>query len=178
MSRDRYRFWEVTQPHFLTCAVVAWLPVFTRPEAAQIVLDSWRFLRTSGRMNLYGYVVMENHIHFVASAADLAKEVKEFKSYTARKIIDFLRGRGEADLLGSLERLKLDHRTHSQYQLWQEGSHPQQIISDEMMVQKLEYIHNNPVKRGYVDLPEHWRYSSARNYLRLPGLIDVTTDWQ
>ena len=47
-----------------------------------------------------------------------------------------------------------------------------------MMVQKLDYMHNNPVERGYVDEPAHWRYSSARNYLGLPGLIQVITDWR
>ena len=45
------------------------------------------------------------------------------------------------------------------------------------MRQKLEYMHNNPVKRGYVDEAVHWRYSSARNYAGLRGLIDVGTDW-
>ena len=63
-------------------------------------------------------------------------------------------------------------------EVWEEGSHPKQIDSDEMMLQKLEYTHNNPVKRGYVDEPVHWRYSSARNYAGMPGLIDVITDWR
>jgi len=54
---------------------------------------------------------------------------------------------------------KLNHKTDSKYQFWQEGTHPKQILSEEIMRQKLDYIHNNPVKRGYVDLPEHWRYS-------------------
>ena len=59
----------------------------------------------------------------------------------------------------------------------QEGSRPRQIINIEMMQQKLEYIHNNPVERGYVDDPLHWRYSSARNYAGQPALVDVVTDW-
>jgi putative transposase len=42
-----------------------------------------------------------------------------------------------------------------------------------MLMQRLKYIHNNPVKRGYVDLPEHWRYSSARDYLGQKGLLPV-----
>jgi hypothetical protein len=62
-------------------------------------------------------------------------------------------------------------------QLWQEGSKPKQIEGDDMMVQKLEYAHYNPVKRGYVDEPVHWRYSSARNYAGLPGLIPVDMRW-
>jgi len=51
------------------------------------------------------------------------------------------------------------------------------IQNDEMMWQKLEYIHNNPVERGYVDDPLHWRYSSARNYAGQKGLVPVTTQW-
>ena len=43
--------------------------------------------------------------------------------------------------------------------------------------QKLDYIHLNPVKRGYVDEPCHWRYSSARNYDGRPGVMEVVTDW-
>jgi hypothetical protein len=62
-------------------------------------------------------------------------------------------------------------------QIWQEGVHPQLIQNEIMMRQKVEYIHNNPVKRGYVDDPLHWRYSSARNYAGLPGLLEVCKEW-
>src|SRR5262249_8337838 len=58
-------------------------------------------------------------------------------------------------LLRQLRTLKLRHKTQSEYQVWEEGSKPKQISGDEMMLQKLEYIHNNPVKRGYVDDPIH-----------------------
>ena len=51
------------------------------------------------------------------------------------------------------------------------------MANQEMLVQKLAYIHDNPVKRGYVDKPEDWRYSSARNYAGKPGLIEVFTGW-
>jgi len=64
------------------------------------------------------------------------------------------------------------------YQLWQEGSHPQQIQRDEMMPQKLEYMHNNPIRRGYVHQASHWLYSSARNYEGGKGLIEVISDWR
>jgi hypothetical protein len=51
------------------------------------------------------------------------------------------------------------------------------ILGEEMMRNKIEYIHQNPVKRGFVDEPWHWRYSSARNYQGMDGLIDVDMDW-
>ena len=68
-------------------------------------------------------------------------------------------------------------RSDRSYQLWQEGSHPECIEGDVMLRQKLEYIHNNPVKRGFVDDPEHWRWSSARCYAGCEGLVEVFRDW-
>ena len=62
-------------------------------------------------------------------------------------------------------------------QFWQEGVHPQMICDEIMMCQKVDYIHQNPVKRGFVDEVVHWRYSSARNYLGYVGLLDVCMDW-
>jgi putative transposase len=177
MTRSRYRICDNPHPHFLTCTVVGWAPVFTRPEIVEIVLDSWRFLQENGRLNLFGYVILENHLHLIASADDLAEEIGDFKSFTARQIIDLLKARQAHTLLESLTRNKAAHKTDRDYQLWQEGSHPQIIQDDEMMRQKLEYIHYNPVKRGYVDLPAHWRYSSARNYEGQPGLLPVITEW-
>jgi len=56
----------------------------------------------------------------------------------------------------------------------QEGYHPIQICGDEMMIRIINYIHNNPVKRGFVDRPQDWRYSSVRNYLGMDALIPVT----
>ncbi|NQT53388.1 hypothetical protein HQ576_15120 [bacterium] len=61
--------------------------------------------------------------------------------------------------------------------MWREGSHPQLIQGEPMMRQKVDYIHQNPVRRGYVDDPLHWRYSSARDYAGEVGLIPVCTDW-
>ena len=178
MSRSRYRIFDGSQPHFLTSTIVGWLPIFTRAETVEIVLDSWRFLQQAQRLTLFGYVILENHLHWIASAEDLSKQVGDFKSYTARRIIDCLVEHRAEVLLRQMRFFKKQHKVDQTFQLWQEGSHPQQIQSEEMMVQKLEYIHNNPVKRGYVDDPVHWRYSSARKYAGQKGLIEVLTDWR
>jgi REP element-mobilizing transposase RayT len=177
MTRTRYRIWDQTKPHFITCTISAWLPIFTRPDTVQIVLDCWKFLQAHDRLTLYGYVILENHLHLIASGADLSAELQSFKSFTARRIIDLLESQGVRMLLKQLELHKARHKTQSRYQLWEEGSHPQLIANEEMMRQKLQYMHNNPIERGYVDDPVHWRYSSARNYAGQPGLIDVITQW-
>jgi putative transposase len=178
MTRSRYRIFEDFRPHFCTCTVVGWLPIFTRTEVAQFVLDSWKFLIDRERLTVYGYVIMENHLHFIASSTgSLGKEIGDFKSFTARQIIDRLKAIGAQSLLDQLAWHKARHKSDREHQLWQEGSHPEEISSDHVMWQKLEYTHNNPIRRGYVDDPVHWRYSSARNYAGQDGLLQVKTDW-
>jgi putative transposase len=99
------------------------------------------------------------------------------KSFTARTIIDYLEEKKVLMLLRQMAYYKWRYKRNSTYQLWQEGAHTEEILDEEMMRQKLEYIHDNPVKRGYVDDPCHWRYSSARNYAGQEGLVEVVTDW-
>jgi len=171
MARSRYHFGEAGFPHFLTCTVVGWLPVFTRPETVQILLDSWQFLQDQKRIALMGYVVLENHIHFIASAQNLPKEVGDLESIMARRIIDYLSERHVRTLLEGLEYHKARHKGDRRYQLWQEGSHPKIIETEAIMRQKLDYIHDNPVKSGFVSDPTHWRYSSARNYAGIEALV-------
>jgi len=177
MSRTRYQVSNDAYPHFFTCTIVDWLPIFTRPESVQIIFDSWNYMRKENRMDLFAYVILENHLHFIAKGEDLAKQVANFKSYTARQLIDLLKKTRAETLLEQLAYRKASYKLDRNYQLWQEGSKPKQLSKDEMMIQKTEYIHINPVKRGYVDEPIHWRYSSARNYAGMEGLIEVTTEW-
>jgi hypothetical protein len=77
-------------PHFLTATVNHWLPLFTRPETVNILLDSWRFLQREAGSRLYGYVILENHLHLIAASGDLSRDMQRFKSYTAKKIIALL----------------------------------------------------------------------------------------
>ncbi|MGB1252105.1 MAG: REP-associated tyrosine transposase [Candidatus Promineifilaceae bacterium] len=177
MARDRYKFIEGEHPHFLTCTIVNWLPIFASPACAKIVLNSLQFLQKQNRLVVYAYVIMENHLHLIASSENLSKEMGDFKSFTARKIIDYLQEKDAKRVLGQLKEYRLRHRLDRDYQLWQQGSHPKVIMNEKMMVQKIDYIHQNPVKRGYVDEPVHWRYSSVRNYEGGEGLIPVETEW-
>lgn len=173
MGRSRYLITEPDRPHFLTCTVLEWLPVFIKPEAVQVILNSWKFLRLDSGLQLYGYVILENHLHCIAHSTDLSRDIRRFRSYTARQIIDHLQTAKAFGLLSRLKSAKKIHKSDREYQLWQERVHAELIMSDDMMRQKLEYIHSNPIQRGYVDLPEHWRYSSARNYAGDEGLIEI-----
>ncbi|MEW6667509.1 MAG: transposase [Thermodesulfobacteriota bacterium] len=177
MTRSRYRVLTPSHPHFLTCTVVNWITLFNDPGAVQIILDSWGFLQNQGRLRLYGYVILENHLHFIADSPDLAREVGNFKSFTASHILERLREHGRQFVLDQLRWSKEKHKNDRTYQVWQEGSHAEMVFSDEVLAQKLEYMHFNPVRRGYVDDPVHWRYSSARNYAGMPGIIELKGRW-
>ena len=161
----------------MTSTVVAWLPVFSYPDFSSIILESWRFLQSQREIDILAWVILENHLHWIAVGPQLSKRVAEFKSFTATSILKKMNTAGMKTLLQELEYYKLRHKVDQDHQFWQEGSHPKAIESDDVMWQKIEYIHNNPLRRGYVDDPDHWRYSSARSYAGKPGLIDVCVDW-
>jgi REP element-mobilizing transposase RayT len=174
MTRTRYQFLPGdSRPYFITATTVNWLPLFSNPDIAAILLDSLNFLITQHRLDLYAYVIMENHIHLIASAENIAKEIANLKSFTARKSIDYYQVQQNQAILKQLAFYKLDHKVDRDYQFWQEGVHPEQIKDEVMLRQKVDYIHYNPVRRGYVDLPEHWRYSSARVYAGQHGLLPL-----
>ncbi len=177
MGRSRYKIFTDIYPHFLTCTTVKWLPLFSTPAVAEILVDSLRYLQNENRLQLYAYIILENHLHLIASSEHLAKEIGDFKSYTARKIIDYFIEKNAKHILGLLAHFKLKHKGDRPYQVWQEGSHPEAIQNQEMMRQKIEYIHHNPVKRGFVDEAVHWRYSSARNYFGMEGVLEVVEEW-
>ena len=77
----------------------------------------------------------------------------------------------------NLDFIKKAHKIDRTYQIWKEGYQPKLMQTDTMMIAKIKYIHENPVKRGYVDDAVHWRYSSARDYEEVDGLIDVERFW-
>ena len=173
MGRSRFKIKEDHFPYFITLSVVDGISLFDDPILSEIVLDSLKYMREKSGVKIYAFVLMHNHLHLVVEGDDLSGDIRKMKSFTARKMIDLLIERNRTLLLGKLRYLKHDHHKDSEYQVWQEGFHPKQISTPEMMTQKIDYIHYNPVKAGFVDVPEHWRSSSARNYLGLEGVIEV-----
>ncbi|MCG2802813.1 MAG: hypothetical protein L6311_12050, partial [Cellulomonas sp.] len=96
-----------------------------------------------------------------------------YKRHTAKEILAVARQEDKQWLLKQFEFFKSAHKGNSQHQVWQEGFHPQAITTEDMLRQKLDYIHSNPVKLGLVDRPEDWRYSSARNYFGQGGVLEI-----
>ena len=177
MGRSRYKIYEPTHPHFLTCTILHWIPLFTNKESVNILIESFKYLQKNDNFKLYAYVILENHIHIVAQSDDIAKSMQKFKAYTAYELLKLLEKKNATTLLKQFAFHKKAHKTKSTYQIWEEGFHPKLIQSEAMMFEKINYIHQNPVKRGYIEEAEHWRYSSARDYKGIEGLLKVERLW-
>lgn len=159
--RSRYRVRELHAAHFITSTIVGWLPVFTTATRCDILVQALAYCREHKGLQIHAWVILDNHFHAILSAPELVPVMRDFKRHTAKRILDQLREENCDWLLYQFERFRAPHKAQSERQIWQEGFHPVAIAGDEMMLQKLEYVHNNPVKRGLVAAPEHWRYSSA-----------------
>ena len=177
MSRDRYRIYEKDLPHFITSSLVSRRPLLKLAEIRRIILDSLQYLQQEDGLLIYAYVLMPDHFHLIASAPDLPRAVARFKSYSARRIVDWLSERGGQAARRELARLRLPVDGPRQYQVWIEGYHPKQILNEAMMRQKIRYIHDNPVRKGLVLSPEQWLYSSAADYSGRRGPVAVTVEW-
>jgi REP element-mobilizing transposase RayT len=173
MTVERYKIVDAEYPHFLTPTIKDWYPLFARPEIVAIVLNSLKYLQKEGLI-IYAYVIMENHMHLVAKSNRLEDDIQRFKAHTGLEIVKQLKMYNQGVLHGFSF---INNLTRSEHKIWESGNHPVMIQNEEMMHQKIEYIHANPVRRGYVDEATDWRYSSARNYSDLPGLLDVETNW-
>ena len=178
MARTSYKFLaNDTNPYFITSSIVDWHPLLEDSEIAKIILNSLAFLQKENRIILYAYVIMKTHLHLVASADDLRKEMANFRSYTARKSIDYFKKQNRQGILQLLSQQELSSRKDREHQFWQEGVQPKRIYDRKMMAQKIMYIHENPVRKGYVEKPEDWLYSSAGAYEAVDGLLDICMDW-
>jgi putative transposase len=165
--RSRYKITDKDGIYFITSTIVEWIPVFTGKPYFELLIQSFaRFAcRENKGLRLFGYVILDNHFHAIVGGSNLSRIMADLKKFTAKTILAQLQHDNKAWLLNQLAYYKKRHKTESDYQVWQEGYHPELIISEEMLLQKLDYIHYNPVKRGYVAAPEHWLYSSARNFV-------------
>jgi hypothetical protein len=168
---------QAAHPQFAACTVLGHTPIFSRPEPAQKVLDVLRGLTEAKRLTVYAYVLLEDNLYLLASAVDLAKEIQHFQAATAPELLRLLDASDMSGMAKRIRRCQEKQKTDPAAQLWQDGPSPEIIKGHEMMQAKIDFIHQYPVKRGYVAEAALYRYSSARNYAGQPGLLPVTTEW-
>jgi REP element-mobilizing transposase RayT len=83
MGRSRYRVGDPKVPHFVTCTILNWIALFTRPQTVDIILQALQYRQENAGWKVYGYVILENHLHLVVQCENLVEEFPRFKSYYA-----------------------------------------------------------------------------------------------
>ena len=156
------RFDHYTQ--FITITNLNWLPVLQNHHHKQIVVEALKTRVDKKEVTIYGFVIMPNHMHLIWQLHDgIIREdfQRDFLKFTARSILQFMR-MNENPLLHSLKVIAPDRH----YQVWERNSLSIDLYSEKVFLQKLVYIHKNPVhpKWKLADLPENYQYSSAGFY--------------
>lgn len=165
--------------YFLTITVVDWVDVFSRPIYKHIIVDSLNYCQLEKGLEIYAWVLMSNHLHMIVGAAEgfiVSDIVRDFKKYTSKAIVKAIQNENESRKEWMLNRFEYAGRNDSKiknFKFWQDGNDAQEIYLYDYFMQKLNYIHQNPVRAELVEEPYHYLYSSARNYAGENGLLDV-----
>jgi REP element-mobilizing transposase RayT len=154
--------------YYVTTTIINWQQVFTDLPYFEVILDSLKFCIANKELHLHAYVIMPNHAPYILST-DKDKRfpdiMRDFNTHTSREITKLLEVDSKLQLLEVFADAARRDGRGNKYKVWQEGYHPITLGTPDFTAQKLNYLHNNPVRKGYVERPEQWRYSSARNYL-------------
>lgn len=163
----------------MSFAVINWIDVFYRSDYKKIVLDSLRFSQLNKGMEIFAWCIMTNHIHLIfRSINGIGPELilGDFKRFTSKKIVEAIINNPtenrKAWLLEQFKKAAKNSSNVKNYQFWQHDNHPIELWSNKVIQVKLNYIHYNPVKAGFVERPEDYIYSSARDYSGEKGILD------
>jgi putative transposase len=152
------RFQQSGQLHFLTFSCYRRRPNFSTSQKRECFESASERVRQSSGMCVYGYVVMPEHVHLLVNEPErghLAQVLHSLKQSVARTLA--LRA------------------TDS---FWQVRYYDFNVWSEHKFVEKLRYIHRNPVSRGLVERPEDWQWSSFRHYLTgADGVVEIESQW-
>jgi putative transposase len=166
MKRFRVFPAETTFYHS-TCTIVDWLPVFQADAYFRTIIDSLKFCRLYKGLYLLAYVIMPTHLHLVTANSEqttLSEIMRDFRQFTSKQIRRLLEEDGRTVFL-ELFKNAAKNLIKQDYKIWTNDFHPIALKSEKWIKQKIDYIHFNPVRKGFVELPEQWKYSSAINWI-------------
>jgi putative transposase len=178
---SKYKFSDKEGTYFITSTVVGYIDIFTRNLYKDIIVDSFKHCQQHQGLQLKAWVIMPNHFHIIASFGaghNPGLVMKNIKSFTALKVIDaIIKNEKESRkdwILPLLEDYGSKNKANHKYQFWQVENHPILLDNNFMFDQRMDYLHENPVRAGYVLEPQDWLYGSAIDYYtNKKGLIQL-----
>lgn len=178
MSGDKYFINDQHGIYFLTVTVVNWIGLFTRIDYRDIIVDSLNYCVKHKGLIIYAWVIMSNHLHLVCQTGPphrMSDFLRDFKKFTSKEIIRTIKSINESRKSWMLNVFRFMAKATGRardYKVWRDDNHAIDLsIID--MVEKINYVHENPVRAGWVDCIEHYLYSSAIDYSGGKGLVKV-----
>jgi putative transposase len=155
--------------YFVTTRPVQRAHVFRRPVMRRILVDSLNTARILGQMDLYAFVIMPNHVHFIARCLEgytVVDVVREFKKATSNLILRQYEAEGNQRVLDFFA-AAVRPAQKQRYAVWEAEYQAKNVFSPEFLRQKLDYVHHNPVQPHWrlAASPQAYPWSSARFYL-------------
>jgi putative transposase len=179
-SRNRNNFENYGNVYFITSTVVGFIRIFDITHLPEVLINAFKFYQSRGGFKIMAYVIMPNHFHLVIKVNDsktISDCIGNLKRYMAKQIISTLENLNRNDIIELLVGAAKNEPTKDS-KVWKYRFDCLTIISEDTLRQKIEYIHNNPVRAQITDEPMNWKYSSAANYLGLADtILDVDTEW-
>jgi len=178
MSRN-YKFHNPEGLYFISFATVCWVDVFVRRLYFDCLVDNLNYCVDHKGMEIYAWCIMPSHVHLVFRSNTQKPEdlVREFKSYTSKQLIRLIEDNVQESrkewLLDTFRKAGAANSNNKKYQFWQQHNHPIELWSNEVIQQKIDYIHKNPVVAGLVENEQDYLHSSARDYCDIKGLVKV-----
>ncbi len=179
MSR-KYKFHDNDKLYFISFATVYWIDVFIREEYMQVIIDSWKHCQEKKGLEIYGWIIMPSHIHMIIGSKkdkleDIVRDMKKHTSLTLKESIKNNNFESRKEwMMWMFERAGKKNSNNNDWQFWQQHNKPTEIKNQEMFDKTLDYIHQNPVLAGFVIRPEDWKYSSARDFCGMKGLVELS----
>jgi REP element-mobilizing transposase RayT len=173
----KYKFKDNEKLYFITFTVVNWIDLFTRNKYKDIFLDAVRFCQRNKDLQVFAWVIMTNHVHMIVGTRGnpLSNIMRDLKRHTSEQLHRAIASNDKESrrewLLWMMN--PAGNKNGLKFQLWQPESNPMELSSMPIAHQKLRYLHQNPVKAGFVSKEEDWTYSSAGDYYGNKGLLDI-----
>lgn len=180
MSGDRYKIENQNGIYFLTFTIVDWIDLFTRKEFSMVVIDSINYSIKEKKLELFAYVIMSSHMHMVCKVNEpgrLSDVIRDFKKFTSKEIIKLMDEIGESRKEWLLKRFSFEAQRIGRaknYKVWKDDNHAIEIGDYIDIEQKINYIHENPVKAMIVEQAEDYIFSSAGDYADKIGLVKIS----
>ena len=169
----KYKFRNPQGLYFATLTVRHWIDIFTRREYNDIIVESLDFCSKNKGLEIFAWVIMTNHLHLIVRAKEgflLQNILRDFKKHTAKTILNAIY---ENPQESRKEWLLRGFKTNEGNMFWQDGNHPIELQTNEVTIEKLNYIHRNPVKAGFVSREQDFLYSSAADYAGEKGILKI-----